>query len=263
MKPPPIRRKPVHTENPAPQLGEDELRHLLLGLIDSGRLRSTALFQAGKVVTRLGSPARVVLVGSADAIKSALVEQILGEPIVPLPPEALLITGAAPAAASSARSAFARPIKALTKAAPILAKLSLLLVPASSRREARRADLIWAADHCDICVWDCFGFDSTEAALWSEAPEALRANAFLVAPQLCAPPPGFLARFDPQTDLGRLAAALTDRAALARQARRDQAALFLARYGALGKAERPALPVRNWQEAPRGPAQIPAKTKDE
>lgn len=251
-KPPAIRHTPKPNDAlPAQNIGYDaeRIEKGILDLIDSGRLRGGALLQAGKVLTHLAAPVRLVLVGNSDRFKRRLLTELLGadplpeiiaQPILIAAPMAQRAVGAPASRVKNAENLFHFAV--LSMDSPALAVMSVLALPIQRNREKRRAALIWVADHCDICIWDCARFDSDEATLWRDAPSTLRSNAYLAAPQLGGVPPGFLARFDPDHALATLADAVLERAGQGRQARLDQAAAFLALH--TKTSEKPAKPVR-------------------
>lgn len=260
------------------------IKSRLSALLDSGAMSAAAAGAARELLDRLDAPARVVIFGLPGAGKSALMNILAGEVVIPAGftvPTLQLRHGAAAKTEATLGDGSSRAwpglaIKELREAEaafiqldlPLasLERMSLLEIVADETPDDQLAAMGWAAGRTDIAIWCSGAFDEAEADLWRRAPELLQDNALLVLTQSRTPAANgdFRRCFAVDTAAAREnllpegAAALIDEVrrlgALGRQACVDHALLFLSRYESrrAGKPARPAAPA-----APAAPSKSP------
>jgi hypothetical protein len=262
------------------------IKSRLSALLDSGAMSAAAAGAARELLDRLDAPARVVIFGLPGAGKSALMNILAGEVVIPAGftvPTLLLRHGAAAKTEATLGDGSSRvwpglAIKELREAEaafiqldlPLasLERMSLLEIVADETPDDQLAAMGWAAGRTDIAIWCSGAFDESEADLWRRAPELLQDNAILVLTQSRTPAANgdFRRSFAVDTAAAREsllpegAAALIDEvkrlAALGRQAYVDHALLFLSRY----ESRRAGKTVGATQATPAAKPATPAKS---
>lgn len=167
-------------------------------VLAEGILPEDAAQTGQRLLERIKSPVRVVVLGLPGSGKSKLMNMIAGQQIIPdnvvLPTLELawgrdtqtVLTlqdgsvetrkGPVTADISARNPAFVRFETAL----PILEKLSLLEVVADGSPEDQNASIRWAVRRADIAIWCSQEFTSEEYDLWSRVPDALKDHSFFV-----------------------------------------------------------------------------------
>ena len=154
--------------------------------------------RASKVLERLQTATRVTVMGMPGSGKSALVNLLAGEEIIPLGTELCtmkLVYGAQPLARVTLRdgsSLVTEGAPELSRVAAMspafvqvelplaaLKKITLLEVVAPKSRLDQVRAMNWAMKQTDIAVWCTAEFDASEQVLWDDAPDAIKDHAIL------------------------------------------------------------------------------------
>lgn len=172
----------------------DELRHAL----SSGELSKAAHQSGARLLSRLNSPVRVVIMGLPISGKSTIFNMLAGQVVLPdgvKLPTTQLVFGETPRteytlsdastrsfegieldAAASLQPAFVKLEMPLQQ----LKKINLLEVVAGDEAAAQQRAIRWASKRADIAIWCTPEFNATELDLWTNVPEALQDHSFLV-----------------------------------------------------------------------------------
>ena len=179
-----------------------ETQKALEAALAARALPGTALTQAGTLLERLQTATRVSLVGQPGSGKSAILNLLAGQDIVPLGLKLCtlqLVHGPAPRVTVTLRdgsnltmegAADFNQIATMSPAflkieapLPALNKISILEVVTSEDRVEQIRALAWASQQTDIAIWCTQEYDAAEQTLWAEAPDAVKDHAILVRTQ--------------------------------------------------------------------------------
>lgn len=170
----------------------------LEALLEAPHLPARAVAAGRQLLQRLISPIRVVVLGQPGTGKSALVNLIAGDRLLPdnaRLPTVEICLGPEPRVSLVDRDGGEMPITpgALARVGrdaaalvrieaplPILSTLTLIEVAAHGTAEDERASILWAAERADVVIWCSQEFTAAEQWLWSAMPENLKDHAFLV-----------------------------------------------------------------------------------
>jgi len=155
------------------------------GIPDSARKRGRALFET------LSRPVRVVLLGPASSGKSALVNLLLGEPVLPETSSARIVEivpgDTFLAEASYADGRLEAPeddeLASVENAERLLIAAPHRILRSVALAEARGDDAEAVADvteNADIVLWCSPDFAPAEREIWADLQDAYRDHAFLV-----------------------------------------------------------------------------------
>ncbi len=170
-----------------------------LGLaLDRGQLPAGGPAEAAeRLIERLGRPARVALLGLPGSGKTAVLNLLAGETVVPENlrlPTVLVQRGTAPrmictlADGSSeivdgtdlAETVDLQPaLVTLECDLPALSVISLLEVAGGPADQDQRRAMTWASKRADIVVWCSTAFLPKEQMLWEGLPDQIKDNGFL------------------------------------------------------------------------------------
>lgn len=164
----------------------------------SGKLASKAMQQGKRLLDRLQSPVKVVILGLPESGKTQLLNLLAGKRIVPdgttLPSIELVwaektqtsVTMADQSVSTFdginieqldvAGSTFGR----IEISLPNLERISLLDVVVEGDLRDQEAAIDWAVQRADILIWCSQEFATQEQKLWSRVPEALKDHSFFV-----------------------------------------------------------------------------------
>lgn len=150
-----------------------------------------------RLAERLERPVRVALIGTEPALREALLRDLVDRAALPpgagwptlelghrdtprtratLPDASVLTADALPDAAILGQGPVFLQIGAPV---PILRRMTFLHLAVGADPRAQAAALGWAARRADIAVWCTRAFDATEAQIWADAPEAIKAHALM------------------------------------------------------------------------------------
>lgn len=149
-------------------------RHRLAALAGSGALPERVREQANRLLERLDSAVRVVVLGPVGVGKSDLICALLGEAVARCGDVPLVIRHESCDAAEVDGPRYARFRN------PAMAAVEFVDVPfpADPRRQA--ATIGWALGQADVVVWCTRAFGPGEAPYWAGVPEQLKDHSFLV-----------------------------------------------------------------------------------
>lgn len=271
-------------------------RHRLEALAGSRAVPERVREQAARLMDRLQSAVRVVLLGPAGAGKTQLLSALLGQPVVDAGGLPLVLSHeAAPRRAPQAQSR----VRHASFAAPALHGLQFVDVPVPSQPDRQAAAVRWALARADIVIWCTGDFDASEASYWTGVPDHLKDHSFLVltraqsliqsgemdarlqalqeiarsefhslypvetgeVAQMLAAGQPVTAEADAQSGVAGLRRALIGLAETGRHAWEDAALLLLDRFGA-AEATAPACPAPAPEDPPAAPAAPPARGDD-
>ncbi len=176
-----------------------ETQQALEAAIAAQALPSNALIQADKLLGRLQTATRITLVGRPGSGKSAIVNLLAGEDVVPLalqlctlqlvygPEQRATVTLQDGSNLEMDGSSDLKKISAMTPVflkieapLPALKKISILEVVTSTDRVEQIRALAWASKQTDIAIWCTEDYDATEQTLWADVPDAIKDHAILV-----------------------------------------------------------------------------------
>lgn len=170
----------------------------LLYAISTQLLPPEAQERALKLYERMKKPVRIALMGMPEAGKSTLMSLLVGAEVVPedvvLPTlhleygeETETICTLPDGSKQTLPHANAREIAALSPVfvemkMPLVAlnKITVLEVVAPADADAMHRACQWASKRCDIAMWCTQGYGQTEQLIWSQMPEVIKSNAFLM-----------------------------------------------------------------------------------
>ena len=178
---------------------QQETQNALAAAIAGRLLPQTAQAQADKLMARLETVTRVTLLGRPGSGKSAVLNLLAGDTVVPMGLSLCtmqVVYGEEPRATITLRdgsnltmegtpelSRIASMSPVLVKLElplPALTKISLLEVVTSTDRAEQVRAIKWAVKQTDIAIWCTEDFDASEHALWQHAPDAVKDHAILV-----------------------------------------------------------------------------------
>lgn len=171
---------------------------LLSAAMDAPELPPRAREAGARLLERLTSPIRLVILGHPHSGKSQVLNLLAGETVVPdrarVPTLELvygdtrrmtlcLSDGTEEPRDSIALDKVRRTDIELIRVEaplPILKKISLLEVVSRGTAEDEKENVIWAAERADIVLWCSQEFTPAEQWLWSAMPDRLKDHGFLV-----------------------------------------------------------------------------------
>ncbi len=172
----------------------DDLKYAL----SSGGLGEAAQAAGEKLLGRLTSPVKVVILGFPQTGKSTIFNMLAGQVVLPEGmtfPTTQLVWGEVDRTVYTLRDASQKVFDRVELGAaahmkpalirlemPIeqLKKISLLEVVASSDETDQQRAMRWASKRADIALWCSAGFSNKEEELWRMMPDALLGHSFLV-----------------------------------------------------------------------------------
>ncbi|NNF71278.1 MAG: hypothetical protein HKN02_03695 [Rhodobacteraceae bacterium] len=174
----------------------DDIIHRLRDVLTTGALPRSATERGERILERLTSPVRVVLLGLPDAGKASLLNAIVGRELtnddcqttieftygdrprahVTLADGSILETEGTFAQDDFPDAIFVSQELPL----PILRRISLIDVVADPAPEELGTAITWALSRTDIAVWCSMAFTEDELTIWEYVPEAIMDHAFLV-----------------------------------------------------------------------------------
>lgn len=152
-------------------------RHRLEALTQARGAPERVRDQAARLLDRLQSAVRVVLLGPAGVGKSQLLSALLAAPVDTAPGLPLVLSHEANApdpAQGAAR------VRHASFAAPGLAGLQFLDIPIPQDTSRQASAVGWALARADIVIWCTQEFDASEASYWISVPDHLKDHSFLV-----------------------------------------------------------------------------------
>jgi hypothetical protein len=148
----------------------------------SGLLTGTVLLQAERLLRRLQTGVRIVVIGPQGAGKSSLCALLLGVDLPQLSegePARLFVNG--PAEAVQQRHA--TPVGEIVRIIlplDLLCHLQVMDVSGSKDPATHVARMRWAVGEADMVIWCARDFTARDADFWAEVPDALKDHSFLV-----------------------------------------------------------------------------------
>lgn len=179
----------------------DRVQARLAQAIESGLLPEDVQKTATMLLARLQQPVRLALLGMPESGKSAILNLLVGEEILPeglkLPTLQMLhgdiavatctlpdgtrteVEGADPNAVAALHPVFVEMRLPL----PALKKISLLEVVAPDDITAMQRATQWAAKRADMAIWCTQGYTAAEQQVWAQMPDAIKDHALLMLTQ--------------------------------------------------------------------------------
>jgi len=166
--------------------------------LETGLIPDEGKRRAAQILSRLGTPVRVVVVGRPGAGKSNLINMLAGQVVIPsgaeLPP--LEVTyGPQPRTVYLHSDGSQKEHAGLKLDVPTPTDISIIRVemPLDGLRhltlteldlrgghQEQKAIAEWATSRADIVLWCSQAFDTAEQSLWASAPDKLKDHSFLV-----------------------------------------------------------------------------------
>lgn len=148
----------------------------------SGVLTGTVQLQAERLLTRLQTGVRIVVIGPQGAGKSSLCALLLGVdvPQVSEGEAARLFVSAPAEAAQQTRATPFGEIRRISLPLDLLCHLQVMDVSGSKDPVTHIARMRWAVGEADMVIWCAQEFTARDAHFWAEVPDALKDHSFLV-----------------------------------------------------------------------------------
>ncbi len=150
--------------------------HRLHALSESPRLPTRAREQANRLLDRLQSAVRVVLLGPQGVGKSDLLRALIRENVETDPEAPTVLRHVSRAEKPLAEDGLRNAVFA----DPALENLEFVDVPFPSEPRRQAAVMGWALGQADVVIWCTQTFGGGEAPFWAGVPDQLKDHSFLV-----------------------------------------------------------------------------------
>lgn len=174
----------------------DEITERLRAIASSAATPAVAE-QARRLISRLSSPVRVVLLGLPDSKKLELLNALAAGPALPAAAKDVtvelrygkvetaeitfsdgsVVQREGPLGEEALQGA---ALVVIERPTPVLKRTSFLNLVASADPREQQSAIAWAAKRTDIAVWCSAGFGRDDRLIWGEVPERVRDHGYLV-----------------------------------------------------------------------------------